>query len=112
MASGFALLRCDASVCNSDSTSLPKINLFVTKALQPLSADSKLLDGYMTDCELRLRLTAPLTPSQTATQNVGATALQCPATSLRGSLAQYNCLPAVCSTSLLHKVGAIVGEAC
>ncbi|GAB4814884.1 hypothetical protein N2152v2_001930 [Parachlorella kessleri] len=70
VASGFALLRCDPSVCSSDSNPLPKINLFVTKALQPLSADSKLLDGYMTDCELRLRLTAPLTPAQTATQNV------------------------------------------
>ena len=68
-ASGFALLRCDASVCYNGAP-LPKINLFVTKALQPLGPDSKLVDGELLDCELQLKLSAPLTPPQTAMQTV------------------------------------------
>ena len=68
-ASGFTLLRCDPSVCYTGSP-LPKINLFVTKALQPLGPDSKLLEGNLIDCELQLKLTAPLAPSQTALQPV------------------------------------------
>ena len=68
-ASGFTLLRCDPSVCYTGSP-LPKINLFVTKALQPLGPDSKLVDGNLIDCELQLKLTAPLVPSQTALQPV------------------------------------------